>query len=126
MLFLLAQQKAAGSPFDRPELIWGMAGLAAALVVGAVAILFVDRWRRSAALVEREPGQELTDFRAMFERGEISKEEYEKLRLKVAIRVKPGETAPAATKDAPVTPVPPPIAGPFPPGYFDDPPADPK
>jgi hypothetical protein len=124
MLFLLAQQKAAGSPFDRPDFIWGMAGLAAALVVGAIAIVLVDRWRKRSALGEMQASEELTGFRAMFERGEISKDEYEKLRLKVASRVKPAEAAPAPPTDAPASS--PPVAGPFPPGYFDDPPASPK
>ena len=31
----------------------------------------MDKWRKQAALTEREAGLELTDFRAMFERGEI-------------------------------------------------------
>ncbi|MFO0803936.1 MAG: hypothetical protein U0791_12550 [Gemmataceae bacterium] len=125
MLFLLAQQKAAGSPFDRPDFLWGMAGLAAALVAGAIAIVLVDRWRKRAAMTDLLAGEELTDYRGMLERGEITKEEYEKLRLKVARRVKPEEATPA-NPDAPANP-PPPAAGPFPPGYFDDPPpATPK
>lgn len=125
MLFLLAQQKAAGSPFDRPDFLWGMAGLAAALVAGAIAIVLVDRWRKRAAMTDLLAGEELTDYRGMLERGEISKEEYEKLRLKVAKRVKPEDAAPAAAPSSPANP--PPAAGPFPAGYFDDPPpASPK
>lgn len=122
MYSLLAQTKPAGSPFDRPELIWGSAGLVAALLVGAVVIFLVDRWRKREAMADREQGLELTDFRGMFERGEISKEEYETLRLKVATRVKPPEASPAA----PNPPAAPPVAGPFPPEYFDDPPVTPK
>jgi len=118
MFLLLAQQKAAGSPFERPELVWGSVGLAAALFAGAVAIFLVDRWRKRDAITSRQEGLELTDFRGMLERGEISKEEYEKLRLKVAGRVKAVEPAPTDTP-----PAAPPVAAPFPPGYFDDPPA---
>lgn len=117
-----AQPKAAGSPFDRPELIWGSAGLAAALFVGAIVIYLVDKWRRQTAMTDQESSLELSDFRAMLESGQISKEEYEKLRLKVANRVKKPDAAPA-TPDAPPTSKgnQPPIPGPIPPEYFDDP-----
>ena len=87
-LVLFAQNKPAGSPFDRPEIIWGSVGLAAALLVGALVITIVDKWRRRAAMEEREAGLELTDFRAMYESGEITEAEYNRLRLRVANRVK--------------------------------------
>ena len=78
-------------------------------------------------MADREQGLELTDFRGMYERGEISKEEYEKLRLKVASRVKPPETSSTVPNPpAADSPAAPPVAGPFPPEYFDDPPATPK
>lgn len=128
-LVLFAQNKPAGSPFDRPEIIWGSVGLAAALLVGALVITIVDKWRRRAAMEEREAGLELTDFRAMYESGEITEAEYNRLRLRVADRVKnPAVVALAvpATEPAPqansqTSPVP----RPFPPGYFDDPPTSP-
>jgi hypothetical protein len=120
LLVLFAQNKAAGSPFDRPELIWGSVGLAGALFVGAVVIYLVDKWRRQAALDEKKSGEELTDFRAMFERGEITEAEYNALRLKVAQRVKKAEPA------APAPPANPAVPGPFPPEYFEDPHAGPS
>jgi len=121
--------KAAGSPLDRPDLIYGTAGLAGALLVGAVAVYVVDRWRKRAATADRmEVGTELTGFRAMYERGEITEAEYVRLREKVAARVKP---APAAGGAAPppagaISPPPPPaggplLTGPLPADYFDDP-----
>ena len=78
-------------------------------------------------LEEKQSGLELTDFRAMFERGEITETEYERLRLKVANRVKkPGVPSPASPMDeTPAISAAPPVAGPFPPGYFDDPPTSP-
>jgi len=122
MFSLFAQTKPAGSPFDRPELIWGSAGLAGALFVGAIVIYLVDKWRRREALMDKEAGLELTDFRAMFERGEITKPEYDRLRQKVADRVKkPAEPAATAAPATGQPATPPAVAGPFPPGYFDDP-----
>ena len=83
-LVLLAQVK--GDPFREPEVILGTAGIAVALLVGAFAIWLVDRWRKKAT-AERDAAEELTDFRAMFQRGEITEDEYAKLRSKVAKRV---------------------------------------
>jgi hypothetical protein len=133
LLSLFAQgNRPSGSPFDRPEIIWGSAGLAAALLAGAVVVYLVDRWRKREALRDRETGTELTGFRAMYERGEITEQEYARLRQKVAERVKsvPAAAGPAPTgatpPDPPTGPATPPTAGPaipgpFPPGYFDDP-----
>jgi hypothetical protein len=128
---LLAQgPKPAGSPFDRPDLIIGTAGLAGALLVGAFVIFLVDRWRKRAALADvADAGTELTGFRAMYERGEITEEEYNRLRLKVSERVKPAPetpsplagTKPNAAAPAAETPPKPIIPGPLPPEYFEDP-----
>jgi hypothetical protein len=119
----------AGSPLERPDIVWGSAGLAGALLVGAIVVYYVDRWRKRAVTEDtRQAGEELTGFRAMYERGEITEEEYNRLRLKVADRVKKAPT-PAAGPAAPAGGTAPPgpapgpaVPGPFPPGYFDDPP----
>ena len=128
-LVLFAQNKPAGSPFDRPEIIWGSVGLAAALLVGALVITIVDKWRRRAAMEEREAGLELTDFRAMYESGEITEAEYNRLRLRVANRVKnPAAIVLAVPATVPTTPAnsqSSPVPRPVPPGYFDDPPTSP-
>ena len=117
----------AGSPLDRPEIIWGSAGLAGALLIGAIVVYFVDRWRKRATTEDtRQAGEELTGFRAMYERGEITEEEYNRLRVKVADRVKKapaaGPAAPAGGTAPPGPTTGPAVPGPFPPGYFDDPP----
>src|SRR5579884_730494 len=80
--------KPSGSPLDKPEFIWGTAALAGTLLVGAIVVLLVDRWRKRALLEEKRSGEELTSFRAMYERGEITEEEYNRVRQRVADRVK--------------------------------------
>lgn len=120
---------------DRAEFWWGTGGLVAALLAGAVAITLVDRWRKRQALAETaESGEELTGFRAMYERGEITEAEYARLRQKVAGRVKAAAPAtPAATAGDPTSPTPlpamptpppaaPGLSGPLPDDFFDDPP----
>lgn len=123
---------------DRAEFWWGTGGLVAALLAGAVAITLVDRWRKRQALAETaESGEELTGFRTMYERGEITEAEYARLRQKVAGRVKAtaaAPTTPAATASDPTSPTPlpamptpppsaaPGLTGPLPDDFFDDPP----
>ena len=129
---LFAQGRPAGNPWDRPELLYGTAALAAALLVGGLVLYVVDRWRKRGAGPDGDPGMtELTGFRGMLEHGEITEDEYNRLRNKVATRMK----APAPTAGAPTSPVAaeatpppaaaPPIPGPLPDDYFDDPPPPP-
>ncbi|MBA4188466.1 MAG: hypothetical protein C0467_10715 [Planctomycetaceae bacterium] len=82
---LFAQAKP--DPFREPEVIWGTAGIAVALLVGAFAIWLVDRWRKKAT-AQREAAEELSDFREMYQQGQITEDEYAKLRNKVAMRVR--------------------------------------
>jgi hypothetical protein len=94
-------------PFRQPEVIWGTAGLALALLAGALVIWLVDRWRKQTT-VTTHSAEELTDFRGMLERGEITEEEYAKLRTRVSGRMKPAPPAAAA----PAGPAPNPPASP--------------
>src|SRR4051812_24684069 len=85
-------------PFlQKPEDWVVVLSLAGVLLAGAVVVWVVDRWRKRAVLNEKRSGEELTSFRAMYERGEITEAEYAKLRAKVAERVK----AKAAAAPAP-------------------------
>lgn len=132
---LLAQGgRPAGNPWDRPELLYGTAALAAALLLGGLVLYVVDRWRKRGAGPDGDPGMtELTGFRGMLERGEITEDEYHRLRKKVATRMKaPPPAAPAGAPTSPVAADPtlppaaaPPIPGPLPDDYFDDPPPPP-
>jgi hypothetical protein len=99
-LQLLAQQQPAGNPFDRPEIIWATAGLAGALLVGAIIVLAVDRWRKKGLAPAGPSADELTEFREMFEAGEITEEEYKRLRQQVAERVKQPPPAAAPNPEA--------------------------
>jgi hypothetical protein len=127
-LIILAQapepaQPKRSDPFLQRGDDWLLVGLiAAALVVGAVAVWAVDRWRKRFTSGVGRSGEELTSFRAMYERGEITEEEYNRVRTKVASRVK---TAPAAPAGAAPAAAPNPAAGGQPaappvPGYFTD------
>lgn len=99
----------ADDPFRRPEVIWATAALAGVFLAGAAVIYCVDRWRKKLAERGTAAG-ELTDFRGMYERGEITEEEYAKLRTRVAQRVKkevaPPDTSPPKPPNGPANPPP--------------------
>ncbi len=134
LLALFAQQpgRPAGTPWDRPELLYATLAIAGALLAGGFAIYLVDRWRKAGALPTDGGVAELTGFRGMLARGEITEDEYNRLRSKVASRVKApaaaggtagGETTSPVAADG--TAPPPPVPGPLPDDYFDDPPQPP-
>ncbi|HEV3386362.1 MAG TPA: SHOCT domain-containing protein [Gemmata sp.] len=95
-VFALFAQLSKGSsdPFRNPDVIYGTAGLALALLAGAFLVFMADRWRKKSASGRADTSQELTEFRGMFERGEITAEEYAKLRERVAQRVKAPPASP--------------------------------
>ena len=98
MWSLLLLADAREDPLQRPEVVWGVVGLAGALLVGAAVIYAVDKWRKRAAAgasTEDSLGA-LTSFRAMYESGEITEAEYAELRRRVADKVrKPADPSPA-------------------------------
>lgn len=81
-------------PFREPEVIWGTVAIAVALLAGAVVIWATDRWRKRHA-AGFDPTDQLTDFRALLEQGEITEEEYARLRERVARRVKAEASTPS-------------------------------
>jgi hypothetical protein len=100
-LRLLADQPPPpGNPFDRPEIIWATAGIAGALILGAVVVLLVDRWRKKGLADSGPSVDELTEYRRMFDAGEITEEEYKKLRRQLAERVKQPPPVAAPNPDA--------------------------
>jgi hypothetical protein len=117
----------------RPQplvLLLATLGIAAALLAGGVVLFFVDRWRKRGTNPTADGAIELTGFRGMLERGEITEEEYQRLRSKVASRMKaqPAATGAAASPTSPMAADPttppaaaPPVPGPLPDDYFDDP-----
>ena len=99
-LLLLADTRE--DPLQRPEVIWGVVGLAVALLAGAAVIYAVDKWRKRAAAEASAADSvgSLTSFRAMYENGEITEAEYAELRRRVADKMK----KPSAPADRDLSP----------------------
>jgi hypothetical protein len=86
--------------------------LIAVLLLGAVLVYLVDRWRKRLQSERPSAGDQLTSFRALYERGELSREEYERIRNKLGQKLRqeldlPGRPAappPAAERPSPPQP----------------------
>ncbi len=79
----------AESPLLRPDVLIAAGLLAVALLVGAGAILYAERWKKKAIhSIDAQSADDLAEFRTMFEHGEITEEEYDKIRQRTAQRMK--------------------------------------
>jgi len=75
------------SLFD-PQLLWATGALITTLLLGALIFAWLDRWRKRADRAVITPADELTAFRLSYERGELSQEEYERIRARLAPKIK--------------------------------------
>jgi hypothetical protein len=97
---------AAGLSLLDPRLLWATVALVVALLLGAAVIAWADRWRKKADPGLTSPGEQLAVFRLSYERGEMSQEEYERIRARLAPRIR--ESQPGVKGPAPKPPAPPP------------------
>jgi hypothetical protein len=82
--------------FHNPEIMLALGSLAVAFAVGAGLLYWADRWRkRQLAVSADDPSAELTSYRALYDAGELSKEEYERIRAKLADKLKAKFAVPA-------------------------------
>jgi hypothetical protein len=101
MTFLWAQ---AADPTRTPRqptfdwsTLWPWVALAAgAVVVGISVIVIVDRWRRRPVQHSPSVNEQLSEFQALYERGELSREEYDRIRSLLGQRLRREMDVPAA------------------------------
>ena len=74
---------------DADLLVWAGV-LAGSLLLAAIVVFIIDRWRKRTATNEGKFSTtlQLTDYREMFENGEITHGEYERIRNKLAAQMK--------------------------------------
>jgi hypothetical protein len=76
-------------PTMDPRLIWATLGLVGILLFGALAIWWVDRWRkRSLEPKDASVDAQLAQFRNLYEQGALSAEEYERIRALLGKRLR--------------------------------------
>src|SRR5436309_1656986 len=95
---LLGSAKALGASEKVPVLVpspgqsrvvWAVLAAAAALVclAGALAIWLTERWRRTDAVQRLNPSQQLAHFRTLYQQGDLSSEEFERIRRLLQVRL---------------------------------------
>jgi len=107
---VLAQRDPADM-ISNPEFLWLVGALIATLLVGAFVLSWVERWRkRQLTGAPANELEQISNYRQMFERGELSKEEYDRIKAKEALRMrdkiagKPAAPSPSAPAAKPVQP----------------------
>jgi hypothetical protein len=89
------------------RLLWAALPLVGALLAGALVLYLIDRWRKREAAEEDAlcaPNEQLSRFRSLYERGEMSREEYERVKALLTAQLRRELNVPAPeTSAAPAT-----------------------
>jgi Short C-terminal domain len=99
---ILAQAERALGTWKSPVL-WTTLSLVAVLLLGAVVLFFVDRWRKRSRQDRPDTGDQLSHFRSLYDRGELSREEFEQIRAKLGAKLKQEMKIPAKSDAAETT-----------------------
>jgi hypothetical protein len=70
-----------------PRLLWAALALVAAILVGASIIAWADRWRKHPRQDRLGPNEELTHFRTLYEAGELSAAEFNRIHGLLTARI---------------------------------------
>ena len=112
-MYLVAQAVPAAPPpkLSPGELLWAALPLIGILLLGALVLYLFDRWRKRSAGRRDQAAcnEQLSHFRSLYERGEMSREEFERVRTLLTGQLRKELNVPA--------PAAPPAIPPHPAGY---------
>lgn len=92
------------------RLLWAALPLVGALLAAALILYLIDRWRKQGAAEEEAactPNEQLSRFRSLYERGEMSREEFEQVKVLLAGQLRRELNVPAPMAAAPAANPPP-------------------
>jgi hypothetical protein len=99
-----------------PRLLWGTLVLAAAIAVGVMVIAILKRWREYETAEEPSANEQLAHFRQLYEQGELSDDEFARIKARLSEQLRQELDMPAApptdeeppdsSADAPANPPP--------------------
>jgi hypothetical protein len=94
----------------KSPVLWTTLALVVALLLGALVIAVAERWRKKTREGRSDTGDQLAHFRSLYERGELSREEFERIRGKLGNKLRKELDLPTAPA-APAAPAAPPPNG---------------
>jgi hypothetical protein len=92
-----AEELPRGSTWD-PRLLWATVGLLGLVLVGVLIIVWLDRWRKDSGQASVSANDQLSQFRDLRERGELSSEEFERIRKSLEPRLREELNLPTVQK----------------------------
>jgi hypothetical protein len=84
----VAKLLAAAKVWEDPRVLVWTGVLTGGLLLGALVIAWVDRWRKRAAADDGVAADQLVTFRSLYERGELSREEYDRIRARLSSQLR--------------------------------------
>jgi hypothetical protein len=82
-----------------PRVLWPTFGLVIVLLVAALVLSWFDRWRKRTDRALVSPADQLNAFRLSYERGELSQDEYKRIKARLAPRIKEQLNVPQTPTD---------------------------
>jgi hypothetical protein len=69
-----------------PRLLWATVALTAIILAGALVLYWLDRWRKNNAVcASNNANDQLAHFRELYEAGDLSQEEFNRIRAKLSV-----------------------------------------
>jgi|GEM_PF-2756776 len=88
-LLTVAKTKLPAAPRSwDPRLLWTTLALVAIIVIGAMAVAVLDRWRKRAAPPTFDASDQLAQFRELYDKGELSEQEFERIRERLSGKIR--------------------------------------
>jgi hypothetical protein len=84
-----------------PRLVWGTVALCSALLFAAVAVALFTRWRKRDSQNRPASGDQLAEFRVLYEQGKLSQEEFHRIRSVLGERMRQELELPPPEKPGP-------------------------
>lgn len=97
-----ARPSSAGFP-----ILWAVLPLVGIILLAAAIVALVQRWRRQASPERLTVSEQLSQFRSLYEAGELSAEEFARIRSRLGAQLKQELEIPPGPGDGGTTPPPP-------------------
>jgi hypothetical protein len=101
-----------GGKVFNPSDLWPFVALAfGVILLGIGVIVLVDRWRKRSAVDRPSANDQLSQFQALYDQGELSREEFDRIRALLGQRLRKEMDVPATPAATEGIPAPGNVAG---------------